>query len=110
MKKKLLILDVNPTQIRLNQLLAKLSEFSDLKIVVNIFLINEGVLWVSDEYWYRMYHPEIVYYADALDAETYKVDFRSEVIFSSKKSLNQLIESVDEVLQSANLFDQFVSL
>jgi hypothetical protein len=97
MNKILLIVDGNPNQFQLNSFQSKINELSTKEKALNIFLMDEGVLLLSDPFWEKVYSPKVLYYANVIDVDRFHVSFQSEVIFSSPKTLKQLIENADKV-------------
>jgi len=99
MQKTLVIIDQLPSQKNMDKLRLRLNEWAKQKMKLNIFLLKEGVLWLNSSFWESSSAYEWVLYADALDAEKSGVHFKQEVIFSGEKSLKELRENVDRVLE-----------
>ncbi|HID39148.1 MAG TPA: hypothetical protein EYP36_06510 [Calditrichaeota bacterium] len=64
---------------------------------LTVYFIHDGVLWLKNEYWEKIYEPHIVYYANALDAVKYNIAFQSDVIFSSENTLGQLLKTIHRI-------------
>lgn len=66
---------------------------------VIIYIQNEGIRWLLNENWHLIFNPNenIIFYANAKDANDYSVPFQDGVIFSNPKILSQLISWADQV-------------
>lgn len=97
MKTTLLIITARPTEDNLMKVRDDIQQLLQHNGRLHIFFTQTGVEWLNEQLWNRIYYPDAIYYAHALDVEKTNVPFRSEVIFSSEKALQQLKQKVDFV-------------
>ncbi len=95
MNGKLLIVDTSPynNQDRLKSFIG-----SHNHPPLTIYFVGEGVIWLDDDYWDVIYNQDVVYYANAMDAIQYNVNFQSDVIFSSENTLEQLLGTAEKII------------
>ena len=99
MRNTLLIINQQPSPEEMDKLNKKLKEWIAADINLNIFLTQDGVFWLNSQIWEKIYQPQCVFYASAVDAKRIGANFIPEVIFSGDKSLKELKENVDVVYQ-----------
>ncbi len=97
MKTTLLIITARPTEDNLPKIREDIHQLLRQSGRLHIFFMQTGVEWLNELQWNNIYYPEAIYYAHALDVEKTNVPFRSEVIFSSEKALEQLKRRADFV-------------
>ncbi len=62
-----------------------------------VFLEKRGVQWLDDLIWDQVYHPEVIFYVKAMDAQEYPVSFKPDVIFSGEQTLEQLMANAEKI-------------
>jgi len=105
MKKNLLIIDTAPELSTSEIYLPVISQLHNNDMGLTMYFIDQGVLWLSDDFWKDIRFPDIVYYANAIDMSRFKVSFQSGVVFSSKGTLSQLIETAETVSYASQLLN-----
>ena len=110
MNNHLLIIDVPPSKSNGYSELPHLNKLVHSNINPTIYLAEEGVLWLESEHWPLLYDPKRVIYASAIDAVRFNLSFQQEVIFSSQRTLKQLIKTSDEVSYLSSLIEKQVQV
>ncbi|GEM_PF-5679354 len=95
---KLLIIQSGPSSKHARQIKTLFSESILNNERVQVYLIGEGVAWMNTELWDLIYNPNVTFYANAIDANRHGIPFSTDIIFSSKASLEQLKSGADRII------------
>ncbi len=98
MGKALIVIDLKPGLNDPAYISGKISEMRSLDRRLKVFLHGPGVMWLAEPFWQSIFDPEVIYYANVYDVKNYNIDFQPEVIFSSPRTLNQLMDTADIIL------------
>ncbi|MGD9900580.1 MAG: hypothetical protein AB7T22_15755 [Calditrichaceae bacterium] len=102
MKQILFIINVHPASAAIKSVLKTIQENLNSDTTLHIYFEDNGVNFLSDAFWEQIYQNKILFYADASDVQKNEMKYREEIVFSSKKSLAQLRESVDKIIYANN--------
>ena len=97
--KTLYVIEKSPDTLPDDHILNKIRNHQLLDEPVTIFIQNDGIRWLLNENWEKLFDPEehTVYYANAKDVKSYSVPFQEGVIYSNPKILNELINWAEQV-------------
>lgn len=96
--KTLFVVDKAPDKMDRNAVFNQINSIKGQNIVT-IYIHDEGVRWLLADNWNTIYHAneDIIYYANADDAQKFGVPMQHGIILSNPKTLYQLIHWADQI-------------